>query len=793
MATIESAGTSNGLDKKNNRMTHTWHIHLSGLVQGVGFRPYTLNLAAKYALTGTVANGSDGVHIYFNARAHLARKFYRDLIQHAPEESIINHQQILPVAEQHFHDFSIVTYNGDQSHNSMLLTPDRAPCPACLEAINNPADRRYRYAFTTCVHCGPRYSIMKSMPFEREHTSMAPFAMCPDCLREYTRPVDSRFHSQTNSCPHCAITLHLYHSSKECVTSNSEEVLGLTKSHLQKGHIVALKGTGGYLLLCDATNETAIQSLRLRKQRPAKPLALLYPSLKAITNDTLLNEWEQAALTSAAAPIVLCTPKNDPPSGIHRALIAPQLHRIGIMLPANPLLHLVASDFGKPLVATSANISGAPLVYRDKDALLQLFEIADCIVTHDREILAPQDDSVLQFTCAGRKIILRRSRGLAPNYYPHTLDKNQPATLAMGADLKSGFSILAQDRLYCSQYLGKQGSIEARQAFTDSLQQVLGLSGINPQAILTDTHPGYITSEYGRSYAADNKLPLFAFQHHRAHIGAVLAENGLLNSKESVLGFAWDGTGYGDDGQTWGSEVIRFENGQMERFAQLKTFRQMLGDKMSREPRLSALSLLECFPHEQLRLKKLFSQKEWDWYQQLNTQAPSGWCSSMGRWIDGLAALLGVCSVNSYEGQAAMQLEALADQQHLPLKDCYPVSLNKTVIEWSALISALLADADAGLALERMASKLMNSLVQIIKLCAATSGCRKLVFSGGVFQNRLLVETIEQELQGRYQLYFHRKLSPNDECIAMGQLACYQLQQPVTSAEQADKLVLTNR
>lgn len=764
-------------------MTNTWHIHLSGLVQGVGFRPFVVSLAAKHQIRGTVANGSDGVHVYFNATAQLAKTFYHELLSQAPAESIITHQQILPSSAAIFEDFSIVQHHAGISHNSMLITPDRAPCPSCLAEINDPSNRRYRYAFTTCLHCGPRYSIMKALPFEREHTSMDSFGMCPDCLHEYTNPADPRFHSQTNSCPHCAIALHLYHSSKECVTSESEEVLELLNAHLRKGHVVAVKGTGGYLLLCDAGNAQAIRALRMRKQRPAKPLALLYPSLQAISNDTLLNEWEQAALTSAAAPIVLCTLGISPTTSICTELIAPGLHRIGIMLPSNPLLYLVAKDFGKPLVATSANISGAPIVYRDKDALLQLFEIADCIVTHDRQILAPQDDSVLQFTAQGRKIILRRSRGLAPNYYPHTLEKQDRPVLAMGADLKSSFALLDKERLYISQYLGKQGSIEARQAFTDNFQQVLNLSGIQPGAVLTDKHPGYLSTAYGNAFAGEHSIPQYSIQHHKAHAAAVLAENGLLNSQEAVLCFAWDGTGYGDDDQIWGSEVIRFEAQRMETFARLAPFRQVLGDKMSREPRLSAFSVLEHWPSDQLRLKELFSRKEWDWYLQLIDQPISLHTSSMGRWLDAMAAIIGVCSSNTYEGQAAMQLEALADQYHADFIEPYPARLLEGQIIWSDLVPALLNDLDAGLAKQQIAARLLKTLVEIIKRCAAASGCRKLAFSGGVFQNRLLVEMIEQELNNKYQLYFHRKLSPNDECIAFGQLACYQLENAATTVE----------
>jgi hydrogenase maturation protein HypF len=749
----------------------TYHIHIGGRVQGVGFRPYVCRLAMASQLHGWVLNANNGLHIRFNASAAEARLFYTTVTEAPPANALITHHHIEIVFREHFEAFTI-RESTDWQEPDLLLTPDIAICDDCRQEVFSPGDSRYRYTFTTCLNCGPRYSIATALPYDRHHTSMHALQMCAACNTEYNDINNRRHYSQTNSCPHCAIPMHLYSSSRTCISHNAAEIMYRTIAALQEGRIVAVKSTGGYLLLADACNEASIKTVRLRKQRPAKPFALLYTDLPMAAKDLVLEPAEKEALCSKAAPIVLCAVKDTPLTGICTRDIAPGLNKIGCMLPSNPLLLLLAAAFERPLIATSANISGSPIIYKDSDALHYLFELADYVLSYDRAITSPQDDSVLQFTETGKQIIIRRSRGMAPSFFPHPFTQYTSGLLAMGADMKSAFALQQNHQLYVSQYLGRQDSVEGQQAYTDTLQHLLKLVKASPRQIIIDQHPGYFVSQYGSTLAQELNLPLIAIQHHKAHFAAVMAEHDLLRSNQAVLGFVWDGTGYGEDGQTWGGETFLFEEGEIERVAHLDYFPQLLGDKMSREPRLAALSLLKHFPEKQSLLQNYFSAREWQYYQQLIQQPPTGLCSSMGRLLDGIAALLGVCSINSYEGQAAMQLEALARTAGSGSAGHYAISMKLQVLNWQPLLEELLADLEAGINTAIIARKLFVSLAIMIEQTALHYNVGRLAFSGGVFQNALLADLIQQYLSPAFELFFHRQLSPNDECIAFGQIAC---------------------
>jgi hydrogenase maturation protein HypF len=578
-----------------------------------------------------------------------------------------------------------------------------------------------------------------------------------------------------------------YSSSKECQSSNAEKILHEVNAALQKGRIVAVKGIGGYLLLCDATNETAVHSLRTRKQRPAKPFALLYPNIKMADADVVLHSYEINALHDKSAPIVLCRMKANSGNTICKEMIAPGLDKIGLMLPCSPLLFLIAEAFGKPLIATSGNISGSPIIYTDRGALMNLFEVADHILTYEREIVAPQDDSVLQFTHSGQKIVLRRSRGLAPNYFPNPFTPAQDVVLATGGELKSAFALLDEKNLYISQFLGDQGSLESQTSFKKTLQHFTTLLKTTPQHIVIDKHPGYFVSQLGKEIASEKNIAVTAVQHHKAHFGAVLAENNLMDIDEPVLGFIWDGTGYGDDGQIWGGEIFMYEDRQMERVASLDYFPQLLGDKMSKEPRLSALSLLKNFPAQQQLLQKYFSAQEWKYYQQLIQQSDSLLTSSMGRFLDGIASILGVCQHNSYEGEAAMKLEVLAESCLEISTDYYPIQLQKNRIDWSPFISALLHDIEEEKDVAVIAWKVFYSLYKMIAQLTGQFNATHVAFSGGVFQNALLVNLLTENMGAETKLFFHRQLSPNDECIGFGQIACFEMENKLAVANREEK------
>lgn len=756
-------------------MLPTYEIQLKGIVQGVGFRPYVYRLAESMQVPGWVSNTANGVYIRINASEAQAALFYESLLAHPPANAHITAHEFRRSEPEEFKAFTI-RQQPSSDQPDLLLTPDIALCENCRQEIRGPENKRYRYPFTTCLNCGPRYSISKDLPYEREHTAMAPFSMCPSCSSEYTDLNDRRFYSQTNSCKTCAVTMHLYASSGNEITHDTERIFFLIKDAIKEGKIIALKGNGGYLLLCDATNKEAIETLRLRKKRPSKPFALLYADLKMAAADVLLRDDEVKALESTAAPIVLCPKKNDCGNKICVDSIAPGLDKIGVMLPNSPLLSIIADDAGQPLICTSGNISGSPLIYKDEEALKNLADIADLILTHDREILIPQDDSILQFSENGQRIILRRARGLAPNYFPHTFKAIHPTILAAGAEIKSAFALQHNSNLYISQYLGDQSSLESQESYIHTLEHFFRLFRTKPNKILIDKHPSYFVSQLGKEISKSmNAHPVFEVQHHQAHFGAVLAEHELLQSDVPVLGFIWDGTGYGDDQQIWGSEIFIYKDKGMERVGHLEYFPHLLGDKMSKEPRLSALSLLERLQEYLSKMESNFSRTEWTYFQKLLTAQNKTYTSSMGRFLDGLACLLGIGTHNSYEGESAMLMEALARQSQTRSADFYPMPFVNGILDWTPFLIAFMEDIARRKERAEIAWKVFYSLARSVERVSDEYLTNKLAFSGGVFQNALMTDLLIKLLAGKKELYFHRQLSPNDECIGFGQLACYQI------------------
>jgi hydrogenase maturation protein HypF len=748
----------------------TYHIHISGLVQGVGFRPYVYRIAKEMCLKGWVANTTTGVHIVATTEEETFRKFYHKVIHHPPANAqIISHLAAL-ISPQQFNDFYIQQSTGDKVPD-LLMTPDFGLCADCKRDLFDPKSRRYRYPFVTCTQCGPRYSIITALPYDRDKTTMAPYEQCWQCRDEYHNPENRRYYSQTNSCADCGIPMYLYNSDGVCICKEYECILLMVQDILSKGHVVAVKGIGGYLLLCDATNRLSIANLRERKHRPAKPFALLYPDAETAEKDVLLQACEKEALQSVAAPIVLCTLKEEVETGIATDLIAPRLAKIGVMLPYSPLLALIATSFGKPLIATSGNVSGSPILFTDVEALDGLSNIADFFLTYDRDVVIPQDDSVIQFTKKHQqKIILRCSRGMAPNYFSPPFDDDLTA-LAMGADLKSSFALLDNNRCYVSQYLGNQSAFEAQQSFSHTLQHLTSILRFEPEMVIVDKHPDYFVSQAGKELARKHHLPLYEVQHHQAHFAAVLAENNLLESNEPILGVIWDGTGYGDEKHSWGGEAFLFAEGKIKRMAHLDDFTVIAGDKMAKEPRLSALSLLQNTADAQVLLRDKFSAQEWNYYQRLLAKEEAVKTSSMGRLLDGIASLLNVCNRSSYEGEAAMQLEALAATCREAITSGYSFYIEKNLVHWQPMLKEILSDVSDGVEKSLIALKVHRTLADMVKALAQKTGVTRIAFSGGVMQNALLVDLLIESLDG-YELFFHQQLSPNDECIAFGQLAC---------------------
>ena len=750
----------------------TYHIHINGIVQGVGFRPMVYQLAKEMQLHGYVKNGSDGLHIFINADKNIATSFLERIKKEAPEQSVINYLYMQKVEDVGFDNFSIVVEEDLQKKNTHI-SPDKAICNSCRQELHDNNNRRYRYPFITCTQCGPRYSIIKNLPYERDDTTIQ-VAMCDSCHSEYNNVFDKRFFSQTNSCSDCGISLHLTSASSLISFNESEKILLEINRYIHDGKIIAVKTVGGFLILCDATNGEAIKLLRKRKGRPTKPLAVLYPRIDLVREHFNLNETEEAILKSPESPIVLLYPQSEAVTQLDRSVIAPGLNRIGIMLPYNPLLDLIANDFGRPLIATSANISGAPIVWQNVDACDSLFEIADYVVTHDFRIIMPQDDSVVQVSkYAGQRIILRRSRGYAPSYLQYR-PKKESAVISMGAFLKSSFALSVNGNVFVSQFLGSGETYESQQMYKDTLNHWMKLYQAKPDLILSDMHPDYFSHQYAIELAAEYQTGVKLVQHHEAHFAAVLAENDLINTNEPVLGVVWDGTGLGTDGHIWGGEFFKYENNELLRCYHFDYFPTIAGDKLAMEPRIAALCASSDTWPMPGTLKKKFTESEWNNYQALMEQSKI-FSSSVGRLFDATASLLDISDKQTYEGEAALYLQALAEKyvekNGMVMDESYfKEGAHYYRIPTASLMQGIMMDIQKNKPKDYIAAKFHYSLVCLVGMIAKNIHVEKICFSGGVFQNALLLDWIQQQYSGKYQLYFHHHLSPNDENISFGQL-----------------------
>ena len=760
----------------------SFHIHIQGLVQGVGFRPFVYNLAKHFALTGWVNNTIDGVHILFNSDHGNARLFYEELIRKAPSLSEITDHFLSKVKSRKFDSFEIVE-SDERGDAILMLTPDFAMCTDCKAELQLSNNFRYQYPFITCTHCGPRYSIITSLPYDRSNTSMEDFEMCEKCQAEYNDPENRRHYSQTNSCQECGIKMEIYDAPENKFSSDNVLIIDTVISGLNDGKIIAVKGIGGYLLLCDANNAETIKRLRQRKHRPAKPFAVMFPDLASIKKIAFLQKEEAEMVQSAIAPIVLVEAKENCDEQICINDIAPNLSRLGVMLPYAPLFELIVSKFGKPVVATSANISNAPIIFKDEEARQSLFSIADFVVTNNREIVVSQDDSVIQFTKKSHKqIIIRRSRGLAPSWFNYNCQTDK-TILATGALLKSTFTFVNKKNTYISQYLGNTESYEVQENYAKAVQHFFDLFHQKPSIILTDKHGQYFTNQFAKELASELQIEAIEIQHHKAHFSAVLAENNLTptplqkerGNAPSVLGVIWDGTGLGDDDNIWGGEFFTYKDNEMKRVAHFDYFPFILGDKMPREPRISAMATCVDIPLADELLLEKFSGTEWKIYKQMLSQHSLG-CSSVGRIFDAVASLLNLCDKQSYEGEAAMLLQEQAslyfNKNGWEFEESYFIE-NDNLISTTSLLDEVVIDIKRNKSTGFVAAKFHYSLVHLVEIIANNLQIKNIAFSGGVFLNSVLVDLLHLHLDKKFELYFHKKLSPNDENISFGQMVYY--------------------
>lgn len=734
-------------------------IQVRGRVQGVGFRPFVCRLARRFELRGWVRNRGGAVDIHAEGQAERLAEFVRALRAEAPPLARPETPIVAETAPWGPTEFRILDSEGGQA-GPIVIPPDHFVCSDCLREMADPAARRYRYPFTNCTQCGPRYTIIERLPYDRPHTAMAGFRLCPACRAEYEDPADRRYHAQPLACPRCGPTLE-FRRLGATAPLGGEAALAACVQALRQGLIVAVKGIGGYHLMCDARSDIAVARLRERKRRPVKPLAVLIAEDWLADGDALAtiaapDERERAWLRSPRRPIVIVA--KSPTSALATA-IAPRLAEVGLLLPYSPLHHLLAADFGGPLVATSANVSGEP-VLTDADSVEQrLGQVADAFLHHDRPIRRPADDSVFR-SLDGVPRPLRLGRGLAPVEWRLKTPVSRP-TLALGADLKNTIALAVDDRVVISPHLGDLGAPHSLDIFEQIIADLCRLYAVAPERLVCDAHPGYFSSRWARG----RPLPIRRVFHHHAHASAVFGEFDL---DQPLLVFAWDGLGFGADGTLWGGEALLGVPGQWRRVASLRPFRLIGGDQASREPWRCALALC-CESRRSWPAAPAGSDLACQvWERGINCPRTS----SVGRLFDAAAALLGLGATQSHEGEAAMALEALARTEGTGID--LPLAWDGEIwrVDWEPLLALLL---DAARPIQERASGFHASLASAIARQAEhvrrVHGVERVGLGGGVFQNRRLTEqTLRLLADAGFQTYLPRRLPVNDAAISFGQI-----------------------
>jgi hydrogenase maturation protein HypF len=771
-------------------------IHITGIVQGVGFRPFVYSLATRLELKGWVNNTSAGVDIHVEGDEEVVQAFIEKLSSEKPALAVIDQITVREVAPENLAAFDI-------QHSTTIegafqpISPDFTICPDCLREMLDPNDRRYRYPFINCTNCGPRFTIIKDIPYDRPKTTMADFPMCPDCEREYTDPTNRRFHAQPVACPVCGPQVTFERLNVGTLASSNDAIVE-TRNALAKGEILAIKGLGGFHLACDATNAQAVTELRNRKLRVDKPFALMMPDLETIEQHCFVSEAERELLQSTARPIVLLRKK--PESNIVEE-VSPRQNWLGVMLPYTPLHYLLFDDGPltidhKPssivhrplsaLVMTSGNLSEEPIATGNDEARERLSKLADAFLMHNRDIHIRCDDSVVRVTSneaprneenlslVSRYSIypIRRSRGYSP--FPVKLPFDAPQILAAGSELKNTFCITNKNYAFLSHHIGDMENYETLKSFELGVEHFERLFRVKPEAIAHDLHPNYLATRYALERAEREGLPTIAIQHHHAHIAACMAEHGLDGSRP-VIGLSFDGTGYGDDGAIWGGEILVADYKSYQRAFHLEYFPLPGGDAAIKKPARTALALLWSLGlewDERLDSVKEFCAKDQVTLRvQLEKKINTPLTSSMGRLFDAAAALAGVRQKVNYEGQAAIEFEAAADSAEAGK---YSFGLNQDRVETRIMLEALIKDVMGGVHLSKISAKFHNGLAEMARgACLkikSEAGIDEVVLSGGVWQNiTLLGRTLSLLETSGFKVYIHREVPTNDGGLSLGQ------------------------
>lgn len=744
-------------------------VDVHGVVQGVGFRPFVYSCAAALNLAGCVRNDSSGAVIEVEGDAGDVENFLRRLRDRPPPLAVIESVETKPVALVGGTGF-VISDTSRSDGGRTLTSPDVAMCAQCAAEQADPTDRRYRHPFINCTNCGPRFTIIGSLPYDRASTTMAGFEMCAECAHEYHDPGDRRFHAQPICCPNCGPTLTYRDGSGR--SPSGEAGLRAARELLRDGGVLAVKGIGGYHLACDAGNADAVAELRLRKRRGDKPFAVMVPDMATARDIAVADDASARLLSGPQRPIVLMPRRAG--AAVAEA-VAPHNPDLGVLLAYAPLHPLLFGLLGDPpgpavLVMTSGNLTGEPICFSDEDALDRLSHLADGWLMHDRAILVPCDDSVIR-AVAGREVPIRRSRGYAP--LPLALPVPVPPTLAVGADLKNTMAVADGKYAWLSQHIGDMDDVATLSVFDSARRHLQTLTAVTPQVLVADAHPLYRSTQWAERNAADR--PVHTVQHHHAHIAAVMAEHGLDDSAQ-VLGFAFDGTGYGTDGAVWGGEVLLAGYKGFQRLAHLKYVPMAGGDISVRRPYRMALSHLwaagiawdddlepvaACPLDERAVLAR-----------QLDTGFGCVSTSSFGRLFDAVSALAGVRQVVAYEAQAAIELEGLSRGAGSGT-GCYAFALHDGVIDPAPVLGAVVADQRAGVPAGIIGARFHRAVAEVIVRLASAHRevSPTVVLSGGVFQNATLLQLALHGLQDNgFEAITHHRVPPNDGGIALGQL-----------------------
>ncbi len=770
------------------------HFRISGTVQGVGFRPFVYRLATDLGLSGWVRNDARGVLTCVEGSRDAIEGFARRVVGDAPlaarglavgiADAECETTQVRGGRES---GFQILPSSGDDLPEP-VIPPDLAICEDCARELRDPADRRHRYPFINCTHCGPRYSIIRKLPYDRAHTTMAGFEMCPECAAEYGDPANRRFHAQPVACPKCGPKLTALEPDGTPVALE-DDALSLAVEAVRAGRILALKGLGGYQLIVDAENDQAVRRLRERKRRPAKPFALMMPDMATVEGFCQVGAAERALLTGPEAPIVLLgrLGGRDEISSI----VAPGNPSLGVMLPSTPLHILLMDAIARPVVATSGNLSEEPICVNEDEALARLGGIADLFLAHDRPIERPVDDSVARVV-AGRPTVLRAARGYAP------VRIDAPSTdrvlLCVGGHLKNAVSVARGGKIVLSQHIGDLENAETEEAFHRTRDSLCRLFDVQPDAIVCDAHPDYVSTRFAESMG----LPVLHVPHHYAHVMGVVAEHGLVD--ETVLGVSWDGTGYGTDGTIWGGEFLLARGPAFQRVGRLRPFRLPGGEAAVREPWRTAMGVLHEIWGDGLEgrddVRELLGKSESDWRMtcaMLRKEVNSPVTTSAGRLFDALGALVLGQGEVTFEAQAAMALEfaatgntsvgeyaiSIGNREPEAVISLRPDSGGESDFaiaprlleaDWRALVEGALGDHLAGISENEIAARIHAALADAIVAVAAVFPGAPVVLTGGCMQNRLLIETVIERLQAAGRRVFWQERTPvNDGGLAAGQ------------------------